>query len=157
MTYRKDGTDRAPATLIDGQPRHAHSVGWLDDIHAFDVAVPSVQPLLKLMPLIWRCRALQTRGIEPCPLCLKEGRPDPERLVSFASPERGVTVLGSAELWIPAPSGDVWVGPDLLVHYVAEHGYAPPNEFWIAVDAFNGSRAWDAELVAQGFLGRSSS
>jgi hypothetical protein len=43
----------------------------------------------------------------------------------------GVTVrTGHAELWIPDERTSlVFAAPDLLPHYVAAHGYRPPDEF----------------------------
>jgi len=37
-------------------------------------------------------------------------------------------LLGSAELWIPGTE-TLFAAPDLIVHYVREHRYLPPEAF----------------------------
>jgi hypothetical protein len=41
---------------------------------------------------------------------------------------------GSANLFIPG-NGVIYVCPELIVHYVNVHEYAPPDEFCLALDA----------------------
>ena len=40
--------------------------------------------------------------------------------------------LGSGNLWIPTASA-VYEAPAMILHYIADHGYAPPEEFIAAV------------------------
>jgi len=42
-------------------------------------------------------------------------------------------LLGSAEIEIKDPSGQLYVVPDLIYHYITEHQYLPPPEFVRAV------------------------
>ncbi|HTW24902.1 MAG TPA: hypothetical protein VMD78_14950 [Candidatus Baltobacteraceae bacterium] len=43
--------------------------------------------------------------------------------------EGRVFKLGSAEIHVKAPDGRTFAAPDLIYHYVAQHGYKPPLEF----------------------------
>lgn len=48
--------------------------------------------------------------------------------------------LGSAEIWIPGENGVIYAAPDLILHYVMEHGYCPPFQFISAVERLYSSR-----------------
>jgi hypothetical protein len=37
--------------------------------------------------------------------------------------------LGSAEIRVPSGNGTIYVAPNLIIHYIREHGYRPPDEF----------------------------
>lgn len=41
--------------------------------------------------------------------------------------------LGSAEIVVKSSSGQVFVAPNLIVHYIEAHSYLPPREFVEAV------------------------
>lgn len=144
-------SDRAECIRDGANVRRAIAVGWLDDGHIFPTLIPNFDLVFRLFPLVWRCRALQTRGIHQCSICLALGHVDPENKVRFPNPVSGVMTLGSAELWIPDMMGNVWVAPDLIIHYVSYHAYAPPAPFWRAVEGFRGSHLWDADQIAADF------
>ncbi len=67
--------------------------------------------------------------------------------------------LGSAEIRVEAEDGMVYAAPNLIIHYVAVHGYRPPEPFIEAVmaldrppDARTWYRRWDPERgVALGY------
>jgi len=40
--------------------------------------------------------------------------------------------LGFSNVFVPG-EGRLYVAPSLILHYIAEHGYAPPQEFQAAV------------------------
>jgi hypothetical protein len=44
-----------------------------------------------------------------------------------------VHTLGSGEFRITSSNGATFVAPDLIVHYIADHAYLPPQEFLEAV------------------------
>lgn len=100
-----------------------YNVGWLSVSH--DYARGSVAPdeYRRLLDLAARIRTNQMRGYHYCDLC--EPHEDPTKLDG--------SWLGSAELWVRNRHGDVHAAPDLVLHYIAAHGYAPPPEFWDAV------------------------
>ncbi|MFE4590009.1 DUF7919 family protein [Streptomyces laurentii] len=58
------------------------------------------------------------RGFHFCTLCLwaRSGAPS-----------------GNGEIWVQGESGITYVAPDLITHYVAAHGYRPPQAFVDAV------------------------
>ncbi len=88
------------------------NVGWLAKGVPFatgSVSQEIIDTLLK------QPRVHQTRGFHRCEFC---GKVD--------------AVLGSAEIWI---KGEIftYASPDLITHYIRDHGYAPPEEFIHAV------------------------
>jgi len=44
-------------------------------------------------------------------------------------------MLGSAEVRVQGVDGTVFLAPDLVFHYVTEHGYLPPPSFLEALVA----------------------
>lgn len=69
--------------------------------------------------------AASCRGIHQCELC----RDDQATLLS----KRGDRyVRGNGALYIPT-ADCVYIGPLMIVHYVREHSYRPPEEFMAAV------------------------
>ena len=42
--------------------------------------------------------------------------------------------IGIANLFVPG-DGFLWTAPSMIVHYIADHGYRPPDAFLTAVDA----------------------
>jgi hypothetical protein len=47
---------------------------------------------------------------------------------------------GNGEIHVRGPSGAVYCAPALILHYVAEHQYQPPQEFVAAVIFQRGPR-----------------
>jgi hypothetical protein len=45
----------------------------------------------------------------------------------------GATYLGTAEIRVASDDGICFAAPTLIYHYVAEHGYRPPEQFVEAV------------------------
>jgi hypothetical protein len=67
------------------------------------------------------------RGWHRCDLCVDAPYP-------LAMEIDGVTVpLGDAEIRVRGRNGTTYAAPSLIAHYVAEHHYAPPEEFLAAV------------------------
>lgn len=101
-------------------------LGWLDREHPFPKGRVDSSFLQKLA-LHYCHRVRQSRGLHICQLCT-------ERRFGIRLEIGGVVLtLGSAEIAIRDGSGRVYVAPDLLYHYVAEHQYLPPTEFIDAV------------------------
>ena len=106
--------------------------GWIGD--GFEVRRSAsvdhlAQHLVRYLPY----RVARTRGLHLCPFC-----PPPEQEAGddaiWGMLERPVAqevageLLGSAEIRVPGSNGRVYAAPDLVVHYVAVHGYCPPEE-----------------------------
>lgn len=93
------------------------SVGWLDDTHPFPTGdVPPQVPRL-LRELALTLPVNQMRGFHTCELCGQDWR----------RREDVLRLLGSAEIWLKTASG-YWAAPDLIIHYIEDHRYRPPDE-----------------------------
>jgi hypothetical protein len=90
------------------------NIGWLDPDHPFPTGPTSEAFRAKLGRLCER-RVKRTRGFHPCHFCKGRERP-----------------ASSSEMRVAA-GGRVYAAPSLVQHYVAAHGYRPPDEFIAAV------------------------
>ena len=86
------------------------------------------------------------RGITWCPLCDREVHASEGHL------------LGISEIWVPdGDAGLYFAAPDLVLHYVRNHSYCPPDEVIAAIDRTNVKHvgptldAVRAELIAELF------
>lgn len=123
MVYYADLT---PYRYEEAEPRlGVYHVGWLDAEHDYPQGKVSVELVHKLTELAATKAVRRMRGIHECELC--SGREI--RIVYEGRPH----LLGCAEIWIPARSGEVYAAPDLIVHYVRDHDYLPPKQFLDAV------------------------
>jgi hypothetical protein len=99
------------------------NVGWLDKDYPFPTG-PTPDALSdRLLEGLAHPRN-RTRGYHLCNLC---GAREPTR-VALAE---DTVILGDAEIHI-ADSGRVYASPNLIIHYVSEHSYRPPDEFVLA-------------------------
>jgi hypothetical protein len=118
MAYYPDFTDY---TYLANTKEAAINIGWLDNAHAYEQGdLPE-----KLADIIFElCKnpVNKTRGYHQCPFCRK---PDLGVLVEHHS-ER--IRLGSAEIRLKCGNA-VYATPDMLFHYVKDHGYLPPPAF----------------------------
>jgi hypothetical protein len=91
-------------------------IAWLDAEHDYPRGKTRREVWVKLKDLLkdpWQ--PLITCGFHPCNLCMFE---------SEAKGERNLFVPGD---------GFLYVCPELIVHYINAHGYAPPEDFCEAV------------------------
>lgn len=103
------------AYFADGDKVRA--VGWLEAGHAFPrgpvpdgfVAALKAHVAKAFQPVIFM-------GSHRCSLCAEEGR----------------HCRGHHNLLVPT-AGLLYVAPELVVHYIEDHGYQPPAEFLDAV------------------------
>jgi hypothetical protein len=92
------------------------AVGWLERTHDFTTGTVDASVYRRLVELLqapWEPRTFL--GTHGCQLCHYE-------------PGRH----GRRNLFVPG-DGVVYVCPELVVHYMNAHGYAPPGEFCQAV------------------------
>jgi hypothetical protein len=69
----------------------------------------------------------------------------PDPVVDSAGKEH---LLGMPELWIPSQKLPGWyVSPSLIMHYIEEHEYLPPDDFIDAVCSIDTSAAFHAEEI----------
>lgn len=98
------------------------AVGWLegDQLYARgDTPADVVEKLDRICSR--KLSVVGVLGIHECTLC------PPEDLERGVQPEAGVN-----NLIIPGDN-TTYVFPELIIHYIRDHGYAPPAEFCAAV------------------------
>lgn len=103
------------------------NVGWLDEFHDFPKGKLSSNILFELLSLC-DTPINQTRGFHNCPFCHKDLDNSIHVLISGQK-----IYLGSAEIWIKGNKNIIYACPDLIVHYIVEHNYSPPQDFIDAV------------------------
>jgi hypothetical protein len=121
------------------------NVGWLDSQHDFIKGAVPPDIMSKLITLALNKTLNQMRGFHYCQYCSKED------VMIGDGPV--VTLLGSAEIWVPTSTGvGYYASPDLIVHYIQDHAYLPPAEHLEALRELSVD-AWDpreAEAMVTG-------
>jgi hypothetical protein len=120
MTYFEDLT---PYSYIQKDKEHLLNVGWLDSRHDYRKAAVSQDFIEKLAWLSVNAAVNRTPGIHKCSLC-----PPMDFGFHIISIEREQHLLGSAEIRVKGPEA-TYAAPDLLLHYVLDHKYRPPEDF----------------------------
>ena len=103
------------------------NVGWLDADHPFEKGETSEAFIEKLAWLCVNATVKRTPGIHMCRLC-----PPMSFGFHMIQTDGRQTILGSAEIRL-AGEAETYASPDLILHYVMEHGYRPPDDFITAV------------------------
>jgi hypothetical protein len=114
--------DLTPYSDYDRPGQRVYRVGWLEKSERYETADPPegvVESLKRQLPF----RVLQTRGWFKCHLCKRR---------EFLELEEYKQRLGGAEIWIE--NGQVtYACPDLIIHYIEDHHYKPPEAFYKAL------------------------
>jgi hypothetical protein len=128
------------------------NIGWLDPSVSYQQGdVPDVVAM-KLIELYHRKQHVHVmRGFQQCPFC--PAKPDDWRYWIILETSEGEVHLGNAELWIPGKSGEFYASPNLIIHYIMEHHYQPPQEYIDAVLAFELTPEWDANREFERIVG----
>lgn len=120
MTYFADGE---PCTYAVGRyPAGVRvvAIGWLDDKHPYREG-PADSEFVRLLEDACRSHdGVQWLGPHFCELCIAAGN----------EPAHCTT-----DLIVVAPDGTWYHAPTMIIHYVTEHGYSPPEEFVAAISA----------------------
>ena len=58
-------------------------------------------------------------------------------------------LLGHCEIWIPGHNEKIYASPALIIHYIEEHDYCPPEEFMMAAMDESAFPDWQAEVTFQ--------
>lgn len=104
------------------------TVGWLSREHTFEKEMPSQEHLT----LLWdfcTVQTMQMRGFHLCELC-----ENPERSHLLVQRNGETLSLGSAEIRVFGNDGTIYAAPNLIYHYVRDHGYRPPQSFLTALE-----------------------
>jgi len=107
------------------QPGVVH-IGWLDGKHDYPKGRVVGLVIEKLKRLATRPTELY-RGFHVCELCSH-----PKGLLPEQDWEWGKSRAGNGEIRVISGS-TTYAAPVLIVHYIQEHGYLPPEEFLRAV------------------------
>jgi hypothetical protein len=106
------------------------SVGWLDRAHDYPRG-PVPDGFLEALGGACRNCAIRHKGSHTCELC-----PSPQWAHAGACrelPDGTRLMLGNGVIRIWSRSGQAYVAPNLIYHYVEKHKYQPPAEFIEAV------------------------
>lgn len=99
--------------------QNLRAIGWLEGGKLFPVGEINIMVLQKIIELRknpWTLGRTMFRGYHSCDICKLESELEE----------------GTINLFIPA-EGFLYVCPELIIHYIKEHKYIPPNEFCKAV------------------------
>ncbi len=67
-----------------------------------------------------------TRGFQECPFCGASG-------LAITNQKGNKIYIGDAEIRVKSKKGRIFAAPTLIIHYVKEHSYLPPQEFIEAI------------------------
>jgi hypothetical protein len=121
--------DLSPYEYYPGQG-HMLNVGWLSRDRPF-ARGPVPKAFAHALRLMASDPVEVTRGCHVCEFC------EPPEDIIAAEP-RYLEVwemfrCGNGEIHVPGQSGVVYCAPALVIHYISEHQYRPPEEFIAAV------------------------
>jgi hypothetical protein len=135
MTYIPDFSEQVFFPAKQDTGRETRSIGWLGDHVPNRGAVgPAAKAGIRYFRTAHR-RGDPFRGIHLCEICKK--------------------VIGRGEFFIDL-GGVRYILPQMVVHYIEDHGYAPPNEFLERLERFwmaEGRRLTEANPSAECVLG----
>lgn len=125
MTYFADGSTYS--YLNTGEAGPLVNVGWLGAGHPYPTGLVS-EGLVRVLARLCRKGVHRTRGLHRCEFCVRpagSGRQPP----TSSRDEDGEFIVGGAEIRVAGPSDVTFAAPDMIIHYVTDHGYKPPEEF----------------------------
>lgn len=107
---------------------NSKNIGWLDGTEDYCRGKVSNEFLDKLWEYLLET-VMQVRGYYRCNLCVA-----PKQEIFVATRNGKAIKLGFAEIRVLSEdSSTVYAAPDLIYHYIVDHGYRPPEEFIQAV------------------------
>ena len=109
---------------------NALNIGWLSIKHEYPKGPCSFEFIAALKQLAMTPTNLY-RGVHDCEFCPPRiTKPIKDRVVQEIVRD---CPIGNGEIHVKGDSGVLHIAPVLLVHYVAEHNYLPPEQFITAV------------------------
>ncbi|MER6101491.1 hypothetical protein ABT115_03870 [Streptomyces sp. NPDC001832] len=139
MTYYPDLSPYS----YDQSSRDMLNVGWLSIQHQYVKGLVD-ERVLDALKVLSSAYENQMRGIHHCEFC------DADRPFVFGGPTGEAKVwLGSAEIRVEGADGTCYAAPDLVIHYITEHWYCPPEEFCQAAVRAAGFEGVDELTLAE--------
>jgi hypothetical protein len=116
------------STFIYHQTRRTGlNVGWLDKDHDFPRA-PTPDGFLERLFEISKRPVCEHRGFHVCEFCPPKAVDEVDYKQSFITGPRSSTLIQ-----VIGRTGVIYYSPAMICHYVATHGYQPPEEYVTAV------------------------
>ncbi|MFD7408619.1 hypothetical protein ACFV7R_39620 [Streptomyces sp. NPDC059866] len=131
--------------FVSFQPDYERlNIGWLESGRPWTSGPAPEGFIGRLLAIVDAQQVNATLGLHECDLCpapLPDSHP-------WYVPRAGNlrTSAGSGEIRVPGPHGTAFAAPHLIGHYVADHGYLPPQPFIDAVFAFDPHGLWPAKF-----------
>lgn len=119
------------------------NIGWLQEGHSFDKGDVPAEFIAKLWTYL-RYPTQVCRGFHVCDLC-----ENPEKSVPIVEYKGQKREVGYYEIRVWGKNGNMYAAPSLILHYILQHGYKPPQEF---IDAVMDSEDADSEEYYQKIL-----
>jgi hypothetical protein len=120
-------------------------IGWLENGYDYPRGQVDEQTLVNLRKLLIMSprSAKRAKGFHYCDFCNPPGDWESRPKITF---EGSKLFLGSAQIWLPSATSPqlIYAAPNLIYHYIVEHGYRPPDEFLDAVNSFDLDSNWNA-------------
>ena len=116
-------------------------IGWLGAGDKYETGEVDGAALLRL-ELLSELKANRTRGLKACPVCGE-----------LFEKNRFGTMLGSSEIKVVA-FDQAYTSPSLIVHFIRDHNYCPPEEFLIALKAMKDPLSEDGRTALMAFGAR---
>jgi hypothetical protein len=130
MTYFADGSTYSYINTGEAGPRV--NVGWLGAGHPYSTGLVS-EDLVAALARLCRKGVFHTRGFHHCEFCVPVESGGGPPVPMSSRDEEGEFIIGGAEIRVTGPSGIIFAAPDMIIHYVTDHGYKPPEEFLAAL------------------------
>jgi len=121
MTYYPD---LSACDLFPSCPAPLVAVGWLENGRPVPTGEVSEQVFERLLELFREPWGPGAAGWHDCDLCVYRYGPSKMGTNPNAVGFKNVFVPGDAKIYL---------APELILHYIDQHGYAPPSEFQQAV------------------------
>jgi len=130
VTYFEDGTPYPFRPTED----HAVCAGWLDASREYSRG-PVPPEFVAVLSRLCRDTTFRTRGFHYCNLCVPDHEPQfvSDYVKAVVYDDRGDFEVGNAEVRVRGLGEAMFVAPDMVIHYVVDHGYRPPDDFIEAV------------------------
>ncbi|MGW0604988.1 DUF7919 family protein [Streptomyces sp. NPDC002640] len=148
-TYWDEGDEFSDLTdgmrFVSFQPTYIRlNIGWLAAGHRWANGPAYEDFTDRLLAVLDAQQVNAMLGLHECDLC-PTSLPDSHPWY-VPRPGHRRASAGTGEIRVPGTLGTAFAAPHLIGHYVADHGYLPPQPFIDAVLAFNPYGPWTASF-----------